>query len=69
MLNKKCVTPLNGESVPVLPGFFVKEDMGTGDSHERARTRPVRLRRAGEAQGQRLRDARDKAEEGNRCRR
>jgi leucyl-tRNA synthetase len=30
LLSKKCRNPLNGESLPVLPGFFVKEDMGTG---------------------------------------
>ena len=30
MLKKKCVNPATNESVPVLPGFFVKEGIGTG---------------------------------------
>jgi leucyl-tRNA synthetase len=30
MLTKICINPFNGDKVPVLPGFFVKEDLGTG---------------------------------------
>jgi leucyl-tRNA synthetase len=30
LLSKTCRNPINGESLPVLPGFFVKEDLGTG---------------------------------------
>jgi leucyl-tRNA synthetase len=30
LLNKKCINPINNEEIPVLPGFFVKEDVGTG---------------------------------------
>lgn len=30
MLKKKCINPVTKEVVPVLPGFFVKEDVGTG---------------------------------------
>lgn len=30
LLEKRCVNPANGASLPVLPGFFVKEDIGTG---------------------------------------
>jgi leucyl-tRNA synthetase len=30
LLKKKCINPINGEEIPVLPGFFVKEDVGTG---------------------------------------
>ncbi len=30
ILKKRCVNPLTGEAVPVLPGFFVRESMGTG---------------------------------------
>ncbi|MDE1810511.1 MAG: leucine--tRNA ligase [Candidatus Micrarchaeota archaeon] len=30
LLGKRAVNPINGETVPVLPGFFVKGDVGTG---------------------------------------
>ncbi len=30
LIKKRCINPINGEEVPVLPGFFVKEDVGTG---------------------------------------
>jgi leucyl-tRNA synthetase len=30
MLKKVCINPLTGERLPVLPGFFVKEGLGTG---------------------------------------
>ena len=30
LLAKTCKNPINGEKLPVLPGFFVKEDLGTG---------------------------------------
>jgi leucyl-tRNA synthetase len=30
LLSKTCVNPVNGSMLPVLPGFFVKEDVGTG---------------------------------------
>jgi leucyl-tRNA synthetase len=30
MLEKKCVNPMTGDVVPVLPGFFVKGELGTG---------------------------------------
>ncbi|MGC9190468.1 MAG: leucine--tRNA ligase [Candidatus Micrarchaeia archaeon] len=30
LLGKKAVNPITGEEVPVLPGFFVKGDVGTG---------------------------------------
>ncbi|MCL4365124.1 leucine--tRNA ligase [Candidatus Marsarchaeota archaeon] len=30
LLSKRGVNPINGESVPVFPGFFVKGDVGTG---------------------------------------
>ncbi len=30
LLTKKAINPANGESLPVLPGFFVKGDVGTG---------------------------------------
>lgn len=30
MLKKRCVNPVNNETLAVLPGFFVKEDVGTG---------------------------------------
>ncbi len=30
LLKKKAANPINGELVPVLPGFFVKESVGTG---------------------------------------
>ncbi len=30
LLAKSCLNPVNGSKLPVLPGFFVKEDMGTG---------------------------------------
>lgn len=30
MLGKRCANPANGSSLPVLPGFFVKENIGTG---------------------------------------
>ncbi len=30
LLKKKAINPLTKEEVPVLPGFFVKEDTGTG---------------------------------------
>jgi leucyl-tRNA synthetase len=30
LLTKNAVNPINGESVPVLPGYFVKSDIGTG---------------------------------------
>jgi len=30
MLAKKCENPVDGSELPVLPGFFVKEDVGTG---------------------------------------
>ena len=30
LLAKKCINPINNEKLPILPGFFVKEDVGTG---------------------------------------
>jgi len=30
LLSKKCINPINNEELPVLPGFFVKPDVGTG---------------------------------------
>lgn len=30
LLNKKCTNPVNGSSIPILPGFFVQERIGTG---------------------------------------
>ncbi|MDE1856211.1 MAG: leucine--tRNA ligase, partial [Candidatus Micrarchaeota archaeon] len=30
LLAKKCINPFNGEMVPVFPGYFVKEALGTG---------------------------------------
>jgi leucyl-tRNA synthetase len=30
LLSKRAVNPINGETVPILPGFFVKGDTGTG---------------------------------------
>ncbi len=30
LLSKKAINPINNNEVPVLPGFFVKSDMGTG---------------------------------------
>ncbi|MGC8662333.1 MAG: leucine--tRNA ligase [Candidatus Micrarchaeia archaeon] len=30
LLAKKCINPINMEELPVFPGFFVKEDIGTG---------------------------------------
>ncbi|MGC8710713.1 MAG: leucine--tRNA ligase [Candidatus Micrarchaeia archaeon] len=30
LLKKKCINPVTGEELPVLPGFFVKENLGTG---------------------------------------
>ncbi len=30
LLAMACINPMTGERVPVLPGFFVKEDVGTG---------------------------------------
>ncbi len=30
LLGKKCTNPANGLPVPILPGFFVKEEVGTG---------------------------------------
>jgi leucyl-tRNA synthetase len=30
LLKKTAVNPINGKRVPVLPGYFVKSDMGTG---------------------------------------
>ena len=27
---KRCINPVTGETVPILPGFFVKEKVGTG---------------------------------------
>ena len=30
LLAKTCLNPVNGNRLPVLPGFFVKEDVGTG---------------------------------------
>ena len=30
LLKKTCVNPVNGEVLPVLPGFFVKPEIGTG---------------------------------------
>ncbi len=30
LLGKKCTNPVTAEVVPVLPGFFVKEDVGSG---------------------------------------
>ncbi len=30
LLNKKCINPLSKVEIPILPGSFVKEDIGTG---------------------------------------
>jgi leucyl-tRNA synthetase len=30
LLSKKCINPITGAIVPVYPGFFVKEEVGTG---------------------------------------
>ena len=30
LLKKKAINPINGESVPVLPGYFVQGEVGTG---------------------------------------
>ncbi|MDE1834531.1 MAG: leucine--tRNA ligase, partial [Candidatus Micrarchaeota archaeon] len=30
LLSKKCTVPMSGNSIPIFPGFFVKEDTGTG---------------------------------------
>jgi leucyl-tRNA synthetase len=30
LLKKKCINPVTNEELPVLPGFFVKEGIGTG---------------------------------------
>ncbi|MDE1860127.1 MAG: leucine--tRNA ligase [Candidatus Micrarchaeota archaeon] len=30
LLQRMCLNPINGAKIPVLPGFFVKEDIGTG---------------------------------------
>jgi len=30
MILKKCESPIDGSELPVLPGFFVKDDVGTG---------------------------------------
>ncbi|MDE1871263.1 MAG: leucine--tRNA ligase [Candidatus Micrarchaeota archaeon] len=30
LLSKKALNPVNGKEIPVLPGFFVKSDVGTG---------------------------------------
>lgn len=30
LLLKKCINPANNVAVPIFPGFFVKEDIGTG---------------------------------------
>ncbi len=30
LLNKKCINPLSKVEIPILPGSFVKEDLGTG---------------------------------------
>ena len=30
LLKKKAINPINGESVPIFPGYFVKSDVGTG---------------------------------------
>ena len=30
LLGKKAVNPITGETVPILPGYFVKSDVGTG---------------------------------------
>ena len=30
MMEKKCINPLTGTHIPVLPGFFVSEGLGTG---------------------------------------
>jgi leucyl-tRNA synthetase len=30
LLKKRAVNPINGEAVPILPGYFVKSDIGTG---------------------------------------
>ncbi len=30
LLAKTCINPMNGSKLPVLPGFFVKEGVGTG---------------------------------------
>ncbi len=30
LFRKKAVNPLTGEEIPILPGFFVKDDYGTG---------------------------------------
>ncbi len=30
LLAKTCINPINGSKLPVLPGFFVKEGVGTG---------------------------------------
>ncbi|MEM3405124.1 MAG: leucine--tRNA ligase [Candidatus Micrarchaeaceae archaeon] len=30
LLQKRCINPMTNESIPVLPGFFVKPSLGTG---------------------------------------
>ena len=30
LLQKKCINPANGKTVPIYPGYFVKSDVGTG---------------------------------------
>lgn len=30
LLSKKAINPVNGKEIPILPGFFVKSDVGTG---------------------------------------
>jgi leucyl-tRNA synthetase len=30
LLSKRCINPFNGSSIPIYPGYFVKEDIGTG---------------------------------------
>ena len=30
MMEKRCINPISNQSIPVLPGFFVKQDIGTG---------------------------------------
>ena len=30
LLARKAINPIDGIVIPILPGFFVKEDMGTG---------------------------------------
>ncbi|MDE1827990.1 MAG: leucine--tRNA ligase [Candidatus Micrarchaeota archaeon] len=30
LLKKRCINPFNGEKVPIFPGYFVKEALGTG---------------------------------------